>query len=272
MQGLELDIYLPKYKVAIEYHGLAHHSERPIHTKPDLNKIKTQHETKYLLAKKEGVKLIQIFEDEWRDKKAIVQSMLASRLGMTKRKTYARKCKVVELATLESKEFFDTNHIAGSTSVKMAFGLRNDNDELICAVSVRKTWNKHYGYKTLEIARFASRRGEQVLGGFTKLFKVVENWALDQGFERILTYADCRFSQGKVYLTAGFTHAGKTKPNYFYENGYIRENRFKHRKSFTSLVGNTERDQQNALGWFAIYDAGSEIYTKSIIKPNKEML
>ena len=134
--------------------------------------------------------------------------------------------------------------------------------------SIRGTWNKKYGDHVIEIARFASELDTQVVGGFSKLLKYAKEWAREQTYQKILTYADCRFGSGDVYSECGFKYQGKTSPNYFYEQDGYREDRFSHRKvndpEFLEEFGNTEREQNNNQGWFAIYDAGNEIYTLPI--------
>lgn len=260
MQGKELDFYLPDFKLAIELHGLAFHSERPIYKTKDLTEVKTIHEQKYLNCKKEGIRLIQIFEDEWLNKKDLIKEMITNRLSLSSNKIFARLCEYKELTQGEEVVFFKENHISGNTHSFKAFGLFY-KDKLVSALSIRKTWHKAYGDNIIEIARFASLKGYNILGGFQKLLKQVEIYCKEVKLDGILTYADCRFGSGNVYLTSGFEYLGKTNPNYFYEKDGIREQRFKHRKDVT-LVGATEREQQNLLGWYAIYDAGSEIYFK----------
>lgn len=69
----ELDIFLPSKQIAIEYNGLAWHSE-----KFKGNEAKTYHLMKTSLCADKGIRLIHIFEDEWLNKKEIVKSMLRS--------------------------------------------------------------------------------------------------------------------------------------------------------------------------------------------------
>lgn len=259
---MELDLWIPEKKIAIEYHGLAHHSERPIYGEKDLFKVKSQHEIKYLLCKEKGIQLIQIFEDEWRDKRALCESMIKQRLGIVEHRLFARKCEIKDLSSEERREFFEENHISGDVLASKAFGLFFEG-RLVSAVSLRKPWQRKYG-NVIEIARFASAKDHLVVGGFSRLLKAVRSWSLAEGYERILTYADCRFGSGKVYLKNGFSHLGKTKPNYFYEREGIRENRFGHRKSL-ELRGDSEREQQNELDWFAVYDSGNEIYLLDLL-------
>lgn len=60
----EIDIYLPDYKIGIEYNGLYWHSS--------LFKDKAYHLTKTEYAAQNGVYLLQIFEDEYVNKKQLV--------------------------------------------------------------------------------------------------------------------------------------------------------------------------------------------------------
>ena len=75
----EIDIYVPSKLFGIECHGLYWHSEAG---KPEEDFDKNAHQAKSQLAIEKGVNLLQIFEDEWRDKRPIVESMISHRLGL----------------------------------------------------------------------------------------------------------------------------------------------------------------------------------------------
>lgn len=267
MYGLELDLYLPDQKIAIEFHGLAHHSERPIFGPKEVAKVKSLHKEKYDLCSKAGIRLIQIFEDEWTNKRPVIKSMLRSRLGKIQNKIFARKTEIRPLDPTTRRKFFEANHIAGDTLAPYAAGLYHEG-ELVTALSLRKPWTKAYGEHTVEIARFASKLDSNVIGGFSKLVPQMEEYCRANGFDSILTYADLRFGTGSVYQDAGFELVGTTDPNYFYEKGGIRESRFSHRKSndpeIIAMFGSTERQQNNNQGWFAIYDAGSNVFLRRL--------
>ena len=85
---LELDIYLPDKKLAIEFNGLYWHSEIAG------RKNKNYHLNKLNLCADKGIELIQIFEDEWIQKKNIVLALLKSKLGIITNKYHARKLKI----------------------------------------------------------------------------------------------------------------------------------------------------------------------------------
>lgn len=71
---LELDIYLPELKLAIEFDGFYWHSEE--------KKGKNYHLKKTELCEEQGIKLIHIFEDEWTLKKDIVKAKILKELNL----------------------------------------------------------------------------------------------------------------------------------------------------------------------------------------------
>ena len=90
-----------------------------------------------------------------------------------------------------------------------------------------------------------------------KLFKVSKQWAKDEGYDKILTYADRRFGEGDVYLKAGFERIGEPSPDYWYTDGKIREGRFKYR----AQDGLSEKEFTRAKKVKAIYGCGSNRYS-----------
>lgn len=264
MDGLELDLFIPSHNFAIEFHGLAFHSERLHDDKVGNRHPRSYHLNKFNLCDKAGVGLFQIFEDEWRLNSRIIKSMIRSRLKKSSNREFARKTEVKQLIDkLQIRRFFDNNHIAGHTYAPIAYGLFSESGNLLSAISFRKPFNKKYE-NCIEIARFATELDVQVIGGFSKLLKHAIADLKAKGYAQVLTYADLRFGKGKVYEAYGFTKIGRTQPNYFYESGGIREGRLEHKKNndpeFIKKNGSTERDQNSNLGWFRIYDVGSEIY------------
>jgi hypothetical protein len=262
MNKKEIDIFIPTKSLGIEFHGLYWHSE---HATP-ITEAKSKHIDKFKKCKENGIKLIQIFEDEWKQKSNIVKSMIKSKLGVSEQKISARKCKVKKLKNKDVAFFFKSNHLNENVRCLVSFGLYYKS-ELVCAISLRKPFTKKHK-SSIEIARFASKLNTSVVGGFQKLLKQVKNWSKIEEYSSIITYSDCRFSVGEVYKKAGFEYIMHTIPNYFYVKRGIRENRFKHRKNnnpeFIAKYGNTEREQNNNQDWYAIYDAGNYLWKLSL--------
>lgn len=114
---LELDIYIPEYKIAIEYNGLKWHSE-------EFNKDKNYHLVKLNKCNELGINLIQIFEDEYLEHKEIVLSKIKHLLkkDCDLSKVFARKCIVKEIDKNISKDFLEKNHIQGFSASTVYLG------------------------------------------------------------------------------------------------------------------------------------------------------
>jgi hypothetical protein len=250
---LEVDIFIPESNIGIEYHGLFWHSDY------NTNFDKKLHLKKYLLAKEKGITLIQLFSDEWLTKPDVVKSLIKAKLGVFDQVIKAKNCKLKESTNYYT--FFDKTHLAGGVKAIKAFSLWY-NEEIVAALSLRPPYTKkHKGL--IEIARFATKLNTRVDFAFSRLLKAAMSWAKSQGYKGVLSYADCRISTGKVYQANGFEQLKRTSPNYFYTNFKIREGRFKHKKSIL-LEGSTELEQNRNLGWFRVFDAGSETFIKLI--------
>jgi hypothetical protein len=247
----ELDVYIPDKNIAIEYNGLYWHSEKRINTNSHLEK------TELCLGK--NISLFHIFSDEWINKQEILKSMISYKLGILNNKIPAKKCILKEITRKEASDFFDKCHIAGRPSnIKISFGLYY-NDELVSCLAMKIPYKKKKTYEdstVLENARFANKLNTVVIGGFSRLLKVIKKWAEDKGYEKIKSFADRRFGEGNVYKTCGFSLIGKTAPNYWYADS---DNRY-FRTHFRAQNGKTEQEIAIENKVWRVYGCGSNIY------------
>ncbi len=245
----EIDIFVENKKIGIECHGLYFHSREDVK--------KNAHALKADLAFEANINLLQIFWDEWRDKRNIIESMISHRLGITSNKLGARKCKIVELNTSEQKLFFNSSHISGWVASKICWGLVYDN-QIVAALSVRtprqKKWN---GY--LEIARYAQRNNVVISGALSRLVKAAEEFTSTNNYKGLMTYVDRRIGNGNGYLKSGFTLINKTTEDYWYTDGTCRYDRFR----FRAKNGKTELEVAQESKVQKIYGAGNLIYVKN---------
>jgi hypothetical protein len=253
LNGVEIDLYDPILKIGIEYNGLYWHCER-------MGKTKEYHRLKTILANSEGVRLIHIFEDEWLHKKDIVKNRLRHIFGKTNNKIYGRKCEVREISKEEKKDYLINTHIQGNDNSSIRLGIFN-NDKLVGVMTFSKP-RKALGNSNdnvngvYELVRFAS---DNVVGGADKLLKY---FIKKYKPEKIISYADRRWSQGELYEKLGFNLISTTKPNYWYtKNHKTREHRFNYRKDVLVSKGydsnKTEFEIMNELGYDKIWDCGS---------------
>lgn len=244
----EIDIYLPEFKLGIECHGLYYHSDAKKDNNPKL------HAQKAHLAQHAGIRLIQIFQDEWIDRKDIIKGMILHRIQRVKKHIGARKCKVVSLDSKLQREFFNTSHLSGYTPSKFAWGLEHEG-KIVACLSVRAPRQKKWlGW--LEVARFAILPGCTIQGALSRLTKQALQLVASGTYRGIMTYVDKRVGWGSGYTTAGFMLVGETGPDYWYTDLSVRYDRF----TFRARDGKSEIEIATERKCNKIWGAGSFIY------------
>jgi DNA-binding CsgD family transcriptional regulator len=207
----ELDIYIQKNNLAIEFDGLFWHSYNSAENKFQ----KEKHLTKTIKCLDKGIQLLHIFENEWTNpiKQDIWKSIISSKLNKNN-KIYARKCKIKEISDNKLiKLFLDENHIQGHVGSSIKLGLYF-NDELVSLMTFGKSrYNKKYQY---ELVRFCNKKYNNIIGGASKLFKYFIN---NYNPESIISYADLRYSNGNMYTKLDMKYTRNSNPNYYYTYG-----------------------------------------------------
>lgn len=214
VNGVEIDVYVPTCHFGIEFNGLYWHSNAVCNDH-------LLHEKKTDACQTVDVRLMHVFEDDWRDRNDIVKSMIAAKLGVFEHVVDARKCTVVQLDLQTRREFFEANHVDGDVSACEAYGLVYDG-HLVSCISLRRP-NSGRRNCQFEIARFASYLRTNVRGGFGKLITHVRRLHPDASF---VTYVDRRFGgSGIHYKHAGFELSGKTTQRFWWTDTINRYGR-----------------------------------------------
>jgi hypothetical protein len=261
LKGMELDIYLPERNLAIEYNGLYWH------TIENNGKHKNSHYDKWKACQNIGIQLIQIWEDDWKDRREVILRSLIHKLGLTKdasikfpeigiiakEAVYARKTQVALFSKKEAESFLKENHIQGFASGSHYVGLVNASGEICTLMVLKKEKNN-----SLNIIRYATDRSVQ--GGFTKLLKyATKTWEPD----RFITFSDNCISDGGLYSNNGFIADKFLAPDYMYLAGNVRKHKFGYRlKKFQNdpslkwEPGLTEYQLARMNSLYRIYDAG----------------
>ena len=254
LNGMEIDIFIPPLKLGIEYNGLRWHSE-------EFGKDHRYHLDKLNKCNEQGIKLIQIFEDEWINHRDICESKLKQICGLnTNPKIYARKCEIREISNKnEVYEFLDKNHIQGRTGFTIALGAYYQNN-LVGVMTFKK---EKEGYWDLN--RFATDINYQCVGIGGKLFK---HFTRNYPFIEIKSFADRRWTTdptNNLYTKLGFDFDSYVPPSYWYYNPkinpYIRFHKFGFRKQhlhnqYGLPLTMTEHEMTTALGYTRIWDCG----------------
>lgn len=247
----ELDIFIPSLNIAIECHGVYWHSER--------FKPKGVHAAKRAACEALGIRLIQVWEDDWADRRQVVERMLAHKLGVsTEPRVAARATTARTATTAEAREFLEANHIQGFTVASHYLALEHDG-RLVALMSLKRTGKAG----ELRLERYAT--AAHVLGGQSKLIRHAERTI--PGWTRLVTFADHEVSDGSLYERTGWVKDGELAPDYKYRVGARREHKFSYRlarfRSDPALKfeeGLSERQLAQLNGLDRIWDSGKTRY------------
>ena len=252
----EIDIWLPEHNVGIEHHGLHWHTE---------DKVGNLHAEKRVLAEKAGVRLIQIYEDEWFNRNGAVKQVIMNAIGLAGRRVGARQCRVADINKSMAIQFFEANHVQGAGPSTMNFGLFF-GDELVAVMAFNKATSGRgkYGEGVYELSRYATSCSVQ--GGATKLLAHFDKL---HSRPKLVSYVDHRYFVGGMYQKLGFE---KVRTAVDYEYLYRRERR--HKSSFqkcnlVKLLGDrynpalTERVLTEMLGAKRLLNAGRTTWMRT---------
>ena len=249
---MELDIYIPSKKLAIEFDGIYWHNE--------LYKDKNYHLNKTLACEEKGIDLIHVFEDDWKYNQNIIKSMIASRLGIYQQKIFARKCEVKEISKDSAKIFFNENHLQGFVKCDYYLSLQYNNQIVQCVAITEKGW--HDG--NVELTRMVTKLNIQVIGGFSKLMKFIYN----KYNSSITSYVFKAWFNGKGYLASGFKIVKENPPSYSYvmngkriHKSHFRKSKIKKMYEFGELKYFDENKSEHEImlqnNIYRIYDCGT---------------
>lgn len=248
----ELDIVFKLKNLAIEYNGMYWHSE-------SAGRNRRYHLTKYEMCQSIGIRLIQVWESEWKMNPTLVLSRIFNALAITPRKLHARKCSVREISASLAKDFLAQHHTQGGVNASINVGLFSD-DQLVAVMNCGRS---RYDDSQYELLRLASTTNTNVVGGASKLFK----WFIKQYTPSSVTsYCDLRWGDGKMYHALGFKLVGRTQPNYRYfsqSNPYVTMSRVKFQKQkLARLLKHfdptlSEWENMKANGYNRIWDCGN---------------
>lgn len=257
----ELDIYIPRYNIAIEYCGVYWHGESN-------GKDRLYHSLKREECAKQGIRLIQVWSSEWMYQRELVKSRLRNVFRKNTTAVYARKCTIQTVPTSEADAFFAAHHIQGKCSSPINYGLYHDGVHLVAVMSFAK--DRFSNADRYELVRFAVAQHISVVGGAGKLFKAF----LSDYNVNVVSYSDNRWNTGAVYQQLGFTLTHTSQPNYFYFDRLGDTNKLfsrhvfqKHKLTkklelFDPMLTEWQNMQNN--GYDRIWDCGNDVYVYNV--------
>ena len=251
----ELDIVLPKLKIAIEFNGTYWHSY-PI-------KEKNYHFNKTLMCARQGYRLIHIFEYEWLSNKELVKKYLLNILTDNKTVIYGKNTYVKEVGAEEAKAFIINNHIQGYAKADINLGCYKDGSLIGVMTFGRPRFNSNYEY---ELIRLVWNNTCRVVGGAEKLLKYFKD---NYNPKSIITYCNASKFTGNVYTRLGFKLGQNTitEPGYVWVNScgkVVKRYSSMKQKLVDAGLGEPEQTEDEImqnLGYIKIYDSGNFVFT-----------
>ncbi len=251
---LELDIYIPEIKLGIEYNGLIWHCDK--YKKKDFHFNKTK------IANGLGIRVLHIFGDEWQNRQDQVKNYLMSVMNKNSINIGARKTELRVVCKEDAELFLEQNHIQGSARMEIAFGLYYNN-ELVAVMTGDQHHRQGQG-NIFVLNRLAFKSNISVQGGSSKLLKALIAYAKENGYSKLISWSDNRWSEGRVYEKMGFVLEEEMGPDYSYvkkesrisKQSCQKKNLIK--KGAKGTMANTEQELALSLGLHRIYDCGKK--------------
>ena len=259
--GKELDIYLPDYKLAIEYNGIYWHHDGIAHI------TRTYHYDKFTACEKLGIELFSIFGDSWKDKKDIWKEKIRAKLGIVDNTIFARKTEIVSLMPHETREILNNHHVQGYSTSEICYGLKFNN-EIIAIMTFSKPRfgiGKDRGKDSYELVRYVTTCS--VPGGASKLlahFRKMHRPTI------IYSYSNNMYSVGKLYKILGFNLENEYKAGYWYfspdkKRSYHRSNYTKYKLVKAGFDGSqSESEIMYNRGFLRLWDCGMRTWVLNL--------
>jgi hypothetical protein len=265
----EVDIYLPKSRLAVEYCGEFWHSSGSVEEEKAL---KGRHWEKYRACAALGVRLITIYETEWRGRNQALRRLLRNAVGQLRGRVMARKCTLSKVPFPEARAFYERYHPQGGDGNGEHYGLYWQNQLVACMRFTFGINDRGKAKRMWTLSRYATR--VTVSGGASRLFQA---FLREHCPTEVKSFSDNRFFEGRMYAALGFTLDKESLPDYMvwspklglrpkshYQRRVLQKRLQEHgvAEVFDAATDpRTEADITYLMGCRRIYDCGKKRWT-----------
>lgn len=265
---LEVDLYLPQYKIGIECNPTYTHNSSFSTAWSDYILPYKYHQQKTEKCDNVGIRLIHIYGYQWSNRRDVVISMLRNVLHKNEFRIFARDTIVKEVSSKEAKSFLNDNHLQGATASTVRLGLYH-GDRLISLMTFSKPrhssgFKASYDSNTWELTRFCTLLNTTCIGGASKLFKY---FLMHYNPSVVTSFSDRSITTGNLYSVLGFEFDSYVDPGYVWVN--VNNDQFYTRvtcqksnlpKLFNELdldiTNQTEAQIMESHGYARVYNSG----------------
>lgn len=244
--GQEIDIYIPAHKLAIEFNGLYFHSEKA-------GRGRSYHLKKQRICEQKGIRLIQIFSDEWEHKKAIVKSILKGALELNNH--VLTEPYVITHNERTCRKFFQETCLSGWKKAEVTYYAYTDNiDKPIAAMSFNRINNSKREWKiertSYDLDLYIPQVTQKLLDAFVQDYDPLS----------ITAHSDRRWFSGKSFLRYGFAVKSATAPRCWFTKSFEYRDPFEkwiniYKGDFVQMIEDLKK-----RGYVKIWDCGDQVY------------
>lgn len=207
--GLELDVYVPSKKVAIEVNGIFWHSTASPRGTKDFEWAKSHQWEKLKACEREGIHLVHFYDDEVRRKWAAVNYHIRWALG---RGIHVRGTTNIYRVMQKDAGPFHSIYGLGAKPKGITMGLYTEDDEPMLMVSAGLPENG-----ISKISRITVKTYQQ--GGLREVLEALKQTLNCDSFEFL---SEARLNYRDLYVEAGFEDQGTSDPSFFCQKGSRR--------------------------------------------------
>lgn len=242
--GVELDVFVPSINTGFEYNGVYFHCDA-------FPNARNRHSEKRKHFLNRNIRVIQVWEDQWKTNKLVMQKFIENLSKSKKSIRNARDCVVSVVNTEATNTLLNRLHVQGRRGhATHRIGLYL-NDELVSLMTLTKCPANvsMYGNNAFEITRFVN---DGVRGAFSKL---VSAFGKTNPNSTLYSFADLEIvdERKNVYRSNGFIEHHRLTPDYKYVVKGLRAHKFGFRQE--------ELEKKNIP---RVYDCGKICYIKKL--------
>ena len=202
LNGREIDIYIPVYKLGFEFDGLFWHCSSSGKT-PDYHLYKT------IEAEKKGIRLLHIWSNEWELKRSLVVDHIQKILGRGQL-IDPYKCEIQSLTKSQGAMFINSCHIQGDEINSTHYYGLSYQGTVVAVASFRIEEGRWI------LTRYAERRLVSVTNGLALIIKHIREL---KDLE-VVCALDRRLYDGKDLIAIGFKEYKTSPPRKWYTQDY----------------------------------------------------
>lgn len=247
----EIDLYIEDKNFGIEFNGVYWHSEhrKKGHTDSHINKYKNAEEA--------GVKLVQIWEDDWNENPELILKNLAKQLNSSSNQHLLSP---IFITSSEAESFLKQNHIQGFASGDFYLGSVDPEGTVQSALVLNK--GETDDGTTMHIQRYSAKENN-----VSDLHALLQEAHEVYGTKTFTVTTDNCEGEGNFYKASGFTIEREIPQEYMHiirgkrvSTSEYPVERFRNDPNLQWKDGMTEKELGELNDWGRIWDAGKTIY------------